>query len=186
MEDNGASSYHRFLKGDREGLVRIVEDYYDDLVRYLTRYLGSEDDAEDMAEEALLVLMNRKPAFRGDATFKTWLFSVAKNVTLKYLYKNNRTIPTAPEDLTNAAIEGDDALERCVREEKSEAVSRAMSRLPEKFRLVLQLKYLENMPVKEIAAATGRTVHGVNSMLKRSRKALKEELQKEGIHDEKS
>ena len=102
--DRGASSYHRFLKGDREGLVRIVEDYYDDLVRYLTRYLGNEDDAEDMAEEALLVLMNKRPAFRGDATFKTWLFSIAKNVTLKYLYKNNRTIPTAQAACRDRAV----------------------------------------------------------------------------------
>ena len=64
MEDSGASSYHRYLKGDREGLVDIVEEYYDGLVRYLERFVNNETDAEDMAEETLLVLMNKRLLLR--------------------------------------------------------------------------------------------------------------------------
>ena len=61
-----------------------------------------------------------------------------------------------------------------------------MLHLPEKYRLVLQLKYVEKMSAKEIAHATGQTVFGVNSILKRSRNALRDELKKEGLHYEKS
>lgn len=186
MEDSGASSYHRYLKGDREGLVDIVEEYYDGLVRYLERFVNNETDAEDMAEETLLVLMNKRPTYKGASTFKTWLYAIGKNVTLKYLYKNNRVIPTAAEDLTVLAVEQDGALEDLIREEESGMVRAAMLHLPEKYRLVLQLKYVEKMSAKEIAHATGQTVFGVNSILKRSRNALRDELKKEGLHYEKS
>ena len=186
MDDNGASSYRRFLKGDWNGMVEIVESYYDELVLFLKRYLGNETDAEDIAEETLLVLVNRKPSFRGDSLFKTWLYTIARNTAIKYMYKNRRTIPVSPGDLVTFASEEEDILSRCVHDEETEALQTAMENLQEEYRLVLQLKYAEKMSVKEISAATGRTVHSINSLLKRARSTLREELVKEGYGDEKS
>ena len=186
MDDNGASSYRRFLKGDWDGMTEIVETYYDGLILFLNRYLGNETDAEDMAEETLLVLVNKKPAFHGKSLFKTWLYNIARNTAIKYMYKNSRTIPVSPEDLTGIRIEDEDVLSQCVRKEDAETLNKAMEHLPEDYRLVLQLKYVEEMPVKEIAAATGRTVHSINSLLKRARSALRNELLKEGFRYEKS
>ena len=185
MEDNGASSYRRFLKGDWDGLTEIVETYYEGLVLFLTRYLGNEADAEDMAEEALFVLVDKKPSFRGDSLFKTWLYNIARNRAVKYMYKNRRSIPVSPEDLAGLAAEEEDVLVRCERSEEAEKLTKAMEHLPEDYRLVLQLKYVEEMSAKEIAAATGRTVHSINSLLKRARAALRNELAKEGLDDEK-
>ncbi len=61
--DNGASSYHRFLAGDWDGLTEIVEEYYKGLVLYLNTFVNNLQDAEDMAEETLLVLTTQKPVF---------------------------------------------------------------------------------------------------------------------------
>ena len=186
MDDNGARSYRRFLKGDWNGMIEIVESYYDGLVLFLKRYLGNEADAEDVAEETLLVLVNRKPSFRGNSLFKTWLYTIARNTAIKYMYKNRLTVPFSPDDLATFAFEEEDVLSRIAQDEETEVLRAAMEHLPEDYRLVLQLKYAEEMSVKEIAAATGRTVHSINSLLKRARSALREELAKEGFGDEKS
>ena len=52
--DNGASSYHRFLEGDRDGFAQIVYDYYDGLVLYLNMWLNNLHDAEDMGLGGML------------------------------------------------------------------------------------------------------------------------------------
>ncbi len=186
MEDNGASSYRRFLNGDWDGMTEIVDAYYDGLIVFLKRYLGNETDAEDLAEETLLVLVNKKPAFRGESLFKTWLYNIARNTAVKHMYKNRLTIPVSAEDLAVIAVEEEDALSRCIRSEETEKLNDAMEHLPADYRLVLSLKYVEEMSAKEIAAATGRTVHSINSLLKRARAALRDELAKEGINHEKS
>ena len=82
--------------------------------------------------------------------------------------------------------EDEDVISQCVRKVEAEALNTAMDHLPEEYQLVLQLKYVEEMPVKEIAEATGRTVHSINSLLKRARSALRNELLKEGFRYEKS
>ena len=186
MEDNGACSYRRFLKGDWDGMTEIVETYYDGLVLFLERYLSNEADAEDVAEDTLLVLVNRKPDFHGKSLFKTWLYNIARNTAIKFMYRNRRTIPVSPEDLAGLSFGEEDALARCVRAEEAEKVNAAMRHMSEDYRLVLQLKYIEGMSAKEIAAATGRTVHSINSLLKRARSVLRDELAKEGLDYEKS
>jgi RNA polymerase sigma factor (sigma-70 family) len=101
--DNGASSYHRFLEGDREGITELVDVYYDGLVLFLNTWLNNLHDAEDMAEETFVVLTTRKPEFTGQSSFKTWLYAIGRNVTGKFLRKNRRTVTVPPEDMTKLA-----------------------------------------------------------------------------------
>ena len=102
--DQGEKSYRRFLSGDWEGLREIIDEYYDGLVAYLNRYLRNLDDAEDMAEETILTLTTRRPTFRGEASFKTWLYGIGRNQTCAYLRENHRTVVVSPEDLVSRVV----------------------------------------------------------------------------------
>lgn len=57
MEDNGASSYRRFLEGDDDGIVDIVNSYKDGLILYLNQYVSNIYLAEDLAEDTFFKLM---------------------------------------------------------------------------------------------------------------------------------
>ena len=59
--DRGADSYRRYRKGDWDGLREISEDYYCGLVAFLSQNYVNSQDAEDIAEETLLVLAERQP-----------------------------------------------------------------------------------------------------------------------------
>ncbi len=188
MIDNGACSYHRFIEGDWSGMKEIIEEYYDGLVFFLKRYMGNELDAEDMAEETLLVLVNKKPPFRGDSLFKTWLYNIGRNTAIKYLHKNRSSIPVSPEDLAalrladpSSTPDDADVLSKVVKNEELSLINRALDRLPEKYRSVLLLKYIEKMTAKEIGSVLHHTEHSINSLLKRAKIALRAELSKEGI-----
>ncbi len=182
--DQGEKSYRRFLSGDWEGLREIIDEYYDSLVAYLNRYLRNLDDAEDMAEETILMLTTRRPTFRGEASFKTWLYGIGRNQTCAYLRENHRTVVVSPEDLNETAATQESAMDGLVREENQKLVRTAMERLPEEYRQILALRYYDEWSVSEIATAFGKSRHSVNGTLRRAKKALKQELKQEGFDHE--
>ena len=181
--DNGASSYHRFLEGDREGITELVDVYYDGLVLFLNTWLNNLHDAEDMAEETLVVLTTRKPEFTGQSSFKTWLYAIGRNVTGKFLRKNRRTVTVPPEDMTKLAESEQDAARDFFADEEKQALHRCLVRLRPEYRRILWLRYFESMSAKEAAGVMGKSVHSVNHLTERARDAQRAEMNKEGYHE---
>ena len=52
--DNGASSYHRFLQGDKDGMIEIIRDYKDGLIMYIYRFTNNYNTAEDLVEDTFI------------------------------------------------------------------------------------------------------------------------------------
>lgn len=178
--DKGASSYHLFLMGDQKGFCQIVYDYYDGLVLYLNTWLNNLYDAEDMAQETLVVLVSQKPVFKGKSSFKTWLYSIGRNVTIAYMRKNHRLISVSPEELTVLVSKEQNAAKEYFQSEEKKSLHRCLVRLKPEYRRVLWLDYFEEMPASEIARAMGKTVYGVNHLVRRAKEALRREMEKEG------
>ena len=80
--DNGASSYRRFLDGDDNGLAEIVRDYSDGLILYLNGIVCNIFVAEDLMEETLYKIITKKPRFNAKYSFKTWLYTIGRNVAM--------------------------------------------------------------------------------------------------------
>ncbi len=178
--ENGISeSYRRFLSGDWAGMKDIIDTYYDDLVLFLNRYTGNMDDAEDMAEETLLVLTEKRRPFEGKSTFKTWLFGIGRHLTLSRLKKNGRFLPMPSEEMEEMLPAGTGILEELVENEERSALYSAMKKLPEEYKKALWLKYFEEMPSKDVALAMNKTVYSVNGIIKRAKKALSDLLKEE-------
>ena len=148
--------------------------------------LGDEAEAEDAAQEtAIKVYLNLKN-FRGDAKFRTWVLSIARNEGLGRLRKAG----TRREDSLDAETDdqtGDytPAILTCWREVPSEALERqelgsilrkAIAGLPEIYRNVVLLRDIEEMDVRETAAALGITEGAVKVRLHRARTLLQREL----------
>ena len=88
--DNGASSYRRFLDGDDKGLAEIVRDYSDGLTLYLNGIVNNISLAEDLMEETLFKIISKRPRFNAKHSFKTWLYTIGRNVAIDYLRHNAR------------------------------------------------------------------------------------------------
>ena len=88
--DNGASSYRRFLDGDRNSFTELVTEYWDGLTLYLSSFTDSITEAEEFAEEVFLKLYAERPPFSGKSTFKTWLYAIGRNTVLNMLRKRRK------------------------------------------------------------------------------------------------
>ena len=177
--DNGTSSYKRFLAGDNSAITEIVREYKDGLIYYVSSIVGSIHTAEDVAEDTFLKLMIKRPKDRGGSSFKTWLYTIARNEALNRLRREKRSGTDISELPELADIED---LERgYIDKEQRLAVHRAMSRLKPEYRQVLCLVYFEEFSAKDAAAVMRKSAHAVETLVYRARLALKAELLKEGF-----
>ena len=181
--DNGESSYHRFLKGDTDGLTELVDAYYDSLVLYLDTILHNIQDAEDCAEETIIVLTTKKPVFRGSSSFKTWLFSIGRNLARKRLKSERFTVSVPTNDLDGVMLSEQDVAGDYLVDEEKKILYKCLQNLKPLYREIVWLKFFEEMPMKDIAKTTGKTVYSVKHMASRALDALRMEMRKKGYYE---
>ncbi len=145
-----------------------VEAYGDMLYRLCLVMLKNRSDAEDAVQDTILRYMQKAPAFESREHEKAWLLRVASNRCRDLLRFRGRDEPIAPDELR-----------ACVEAPESCGIIEALTSLPEKFRLVLTLYYVEERPVAEIAKIIGRTESAVKMRLQKGRRLLEEVYRKE-------
>ena len=179
--DNGASSYRRFLEGDDDGIVQIIKDHKDGLMLYLNSFVQNIHLAEDLTEDTFVKLIARRPRFYGKSTFKTWLYSIGRNVALDYLRKSSK-MPTVSTDEVQLLIDDErDITRNYLRTERKCQVHKAMKQLNDAYRQVLYLVYFEDFQNTQVASIMGKSKKQVENLVYRAKLSLKSELEKEGI-----
>ncbi len=169
--DNGASSYRRFRdEGDMEGLADIIRDYKDGLIFYLCSILGNIHTAEDIAEDTFVLLGTKKPRDKGRGQFRTWLYTIGRNLAIDHLRKCRRRGEVSAEDAPEV-----------VSDEGKIILHRAMRKLKPEYRQVLWLIYFEEFSTKEAAAVMKKSVHNTETLAYRARMSLRKQLEMEGF-----
>ena len=133
-------------QGDRQAFQLLYHQYGDKIFSLCWRLLADRQLAEDATQEAFVRVWRNANSFRGDSSFKTWLYRLATNVALDLVRKQKRwwlpqnwhSEPEASEDLQDGL--------------QLEALDRALLRLPEQQRLVFVLYAVEGYTHVEIAA----------------------------------
>lgn len=179
--DNGACSYRRFLKGDDSGFVDLIRDYKDGMILFVNGITSNVHIAEEAVEETFFKLAVKRPVYNGKASFKTWLYTIARNTAYDILKKRKNNAEVSIEECY-ALLKDEEDLERSyVKEERRITLHRAMNGLKPEHRQVLWLMYFENFSTKECALVMKKSAHAVESVAYRAKAALKEKLEKEGF-----
>lgn len=180
--DNGESSYRRFIMGDDSGLVEIIRGYKDGLIFYLNSFVRDLNAAEELCEDVFVKLAVKKPRFDARSSFKTFLYSIGRNIALDSLRKTKNHVPI--EEIAELSDDEESLELSYIKEERKIAVHRALGRLKAEYRQVLWLTYFEGLSNKETAVVMKKNVHNIETMVYRARNALKTELEKEGFEYE--
>jgi RNA polymerase sigma-70 factor (ECF subfamily) len=180
--NDGSERYRRFREtGDERALEELIRQYSDGLIMYLHAVTGSYTLAEDIAVDTFALLGVKKPADKGGASFKTWLYTIARNLAISRLRREKHSVPLEEDRADEGAV---DLLERVITEERRAAVHRAMDRLKPEYRQILWLMYFEEMTAREAGAVMKKSRHATEMLASRARAAMKEILTKEGFGNE--
>lgn len=172
--------------GDVAAFEELISDQQDRIYNVAYRMVGDPELALDMAQEVFLKAFRSIKAFRSQARFSTWLYSIATNVCLDEIRKMKRRpyqqSLNRPIDTEEGEIEwelpspGPGPEEEVERGEVQRAVQEALLRIPDDQRLLIVLRDLEDLSYQEIADRMGWPLGTVKSGLYRARQALKEQL----------
>ena len=177
MDAHAADCYHAFLNGDDNAFVEIIRAYQNGLLLYLNRFVSNLTAAEDLTEDTFVKLVTKKPRFSGRSSFKTWLYAIGRNTAVDHLRKTSREMPL-PEDMTDEEL----SLERSyLQEERKRQLYAALRQLKPEYGQILWLVYFEDFSIAGAAKVMKKSLHATEMLATRARKALKEELTREGF-----
>ncbi|MBQ3519836.1 MAG: RNA polymerase sigma factor [Clostridia bacterium] len=179
--DNGAGSYRRFLAGDEDALVEIVSQYRPGLQNYIHSIVNNIAVAEDLTEDTFVKLLTKKPKNKGMASFKTWLYTIGRNLALDWMRKNAHGRYVSIDEIRNLESDEQKLAELYFRDEERKAVREALNHINPEYKHVLMLFYFEDFGIEEIARILKKTKKNTSVLLHRARNALKNQLIKENF-----
>jgi RNA polymerase sigma-70 factor, ECF subfamily len=155
--------------GDRAALEQLLSLHERALLALCHGILGHAEDAEDAAQETMLRALRALPRFRGEASFRTWLFRIAVNVCLNGKRDRRPTEPLEEERSLTSLTASPEAIAM-----QRLRVVEALRELPPRHRAVFLLKVLEGWSVAEIAATMRWDRIRVQNELAKARRTLAE------------
>jgi len=167
----------RTLTGEDECFAVLMSRHIAAVRRRVTSMVRNTSDAEDFVQETFLSAWRHLSAFRSDASFRTWITRIAINEVFQE-YRRNRLKFTGPyaTDLAGFASRDESPHEALVHRETREAVRGAVAKLPEKYRLVLVLRDLDECTTREAARSLAMGIPAVKTRLLRARHMLAEAI----------
>jgi len=171
IKDGNAEAYGELMRRYERKILSFIY--------HMLKSAGLETMAEDLCNETFYKAYRSLHSFReAEASFSTWLYTIARNTVLSELRKQ-RTLKMSLEQNPQVAQTMQDVLpeQAVIRGEQATKVREAINALPEKQRSAIILREFDGMDYQEIASVLGQTVSSVKSLLFRARASVKMQLE---------
>ena len=178
MAKTDQKGLYSFIPGDKEAVAEFVRTYSDPLVRFAYSYVKDTAAAEDVAGDTIALLFVKGKCFENEQKMRAYLYKVARSKAVDYLRRHKKQVPL--EDVENV-LHSESTEETILRKVRNEQVYLCMQKLPEDYRIALQLTYFEgfSLPVaRHIMGKSDKQMYNIHS---RAKIALKQLLEKEGV-----
>jgi len=179
-------------KHQRDVFWNLAQNHTRFLYNVAFKYVGNRYDAEDLVQETLYTAYNKFDQLRDSRKYKSWMFTILRNHFLKWQRKKAPVQADAFENgidylsqLESVSLQRDVAsvYERKV---EDEAIQLILDKLPERYKAVLILRYLEDSSYQEIAEMLEVPIGTVMSRLSRAKQIMKKALLKSTINEPQS
>jgi RNA polymerase sigma-70 factor (ECF subfamily) len=186
VKDDEGSLVAAAKGGDISAFETLVSRYERKIFRLAQNITQNKEDAEDVMQEAFLKSYQHLEEFQGNSRFYTWLVRIAVNQALMKLRKRRPNQVSLDEDVDT----GEDTIPREVEDwgpspedryeqsELSDILNTTIAELDPPFRIVFQLRDIEELSTEETAEALGLSIPAVKSRLLRARLKLRQKLNK--------
>lgn len=174
------SLYIQCLQGDEAALEQLVERYQEALLLFIHSIVRDMDDAEELMLDTFARMLISKAYFSGRSSFKTWLFAIGRNLSLKHLRRKRLFL--CRRSWEPPPLAGSDSPESdLLRKERDRCLYYAISQLNANYRQTLFLLYFENVSYAQAAQIMQKSEKQIANLAYRSKRALKHLLEERGF-----
>lgn len=173
---------HRFQDGDIYAFDAIVNRYKDQLLNFAYRFLNNSEEAQDVVQETFLRIFRNKHAYREIAKFSTWVYTIAGNLAKtelrkrkrrKYLYLSDMGYDDKEYEIVDPSANTEREVESLFQEK---IIQKAIDELPPRFRQVILLVEIQELPYEEVSKIMRVPLGTVKSRVNRARLKLQAKL----------
>ena len=181
MSDAEASLIQRAKKGDQDAFAALVNEHQRYVYNLALRILKDENEALDLAQETFIRAWTALPNFREQARFRTWLYRIVTNLCYNRLPGLRRSlnelgdevVEGIPETNTNFA----NPAHRLEANELRKHLHKAVDELDGHYRLLITMRYQDELSYKEIASTLNLPLGTVKTGLFRAKERLRDALE---------
>ena len=164
------------LRGEEHAFTSLVRRHHKMVFNLALDMAGSREDAEEIAQDAFVKAFRYLKSYRGESSFKTWLYRVARSAALDHLRR--KRLDTVSLDAAGSPVmkmkdSAKNGLQITLSNEQSDLIKQAMHRLSAADETALQLFYFHDQSVEEISTTMGWTSSNTKSRLSRARQRLR-------------
>lgn len=180
-------------KGDMSAFELLVRRYQDALVNYIYYTINDYHRAEDLAQETFLRVYKSASRYEPRASFKSWLYTIATNLSRNEIRNRARRktyyledMVDENEDVYHSEFMVDTRFQPDIlyeKKEREQLIRKTLKQLPENQRLALTLVTYQELSYEEISEILNCSVGAVKSLIHRARQNMKKLLIKAGIGD---
>lgn len=167
----------RWAEGDLRAGSLLLERHFSSLYRFFGNKLSSVGEVEDLVQQTMVAAVEARSKFRGDASFRTFLFAIARNTLLKY-FRDRRAMESL-ESEGDSVVDCGMGVSSVVRARREQQLLlTALRHIPIDSQVVLEMFYWEPMKAPQIAEVLGETLPTVRGRLRRAKAQLLEAIEK--------
>ena len=165
---------------------KLVERYQPMVFRTCMGFLHHKEDADDLTQDVFIQAYQTLSAFKGDATFSTWIYRIAVNASLNKIRKSSKNqflqrLETVfggekSKEYSFSISDNENPENILILNEHKEWVQKALNSLPENQRTAIVLSKYDDLPQKEIAEIMNTTEGAVEALIQRAKANLREKL----------
>ncbi len=172
------------LAGQDRAYQRLMDKYHDAIFNFIYRMVRDREQVEDLTQEAFIKAFASLKSFNEEYAFSTWLYKIATNNSIDYIRKKKLQMfsidkPVESKDSDFTFELPDDSYEadrELISDQRSVMLNDAIDQLPEKYRLVIRLRHVEERSYEEIAKMLKLPIGTVKAHIFRARELLYKQL----------
>ncbi len=162
----------RILRGEEHLYAQLVDEHKHYAFTIAFKVTQHKMDAEEVAQESFIKAFQYLKGFKRGARFSTWLYRIVFNTAISYKRKNKQVFEPV-ENIHHHSDEGETLLEK---DDKKVFINKALSKLNEADQLSIQLFYLKEFSLEEVAEIMGQKMNTTKVRIHRARHRLADEL----------
>lgn len=163
----------RILAGDRNLYATLVDKYKSYAYTLAMKVLENRPDAEEAAQDAFIKAFHYLKGFNKQAKFSTWLYRIVFNTAISYKRKRKPAFQSIENSIVEYSERADQKTEQ---DDKQIFLMKAMDKLNEADRLAIQLFYIKEFSMEEVADMMGQNINTIKVRIHRARLRLADEL----------
>lgn len=161
--------YKEFLNGNDKAFEQLIKKYKTNIIYFITRYVKSIETAEDIFQDVILYILEKKERYNFNYNLKTYIYMIAKSKSLDYI-KSKKHI----ESIEEQEVYEEELLEEIIMNKyRKNEIQKTINKLPIEYQIAIYLTQIEELSYKDVAKIMGKTERQIKTLVYNAKKKLK-------------